>query len=359
MVPQLARLNPFIAPLASRILRAGDGVKVDELQPEETEEFPPAAILDGQLERVTATDEMSNLQYHVNAIAATSFTHAPVLRMSVTNALVSRNGFATARHKQQFSRALLSDATRLSEVGVVDSLRFCTNYVAWRYFGHWLADGIPMTMIDGADQGRVWLPWNGPSRHVRAYQQLFDLPEAKANLIFARNLTFYQDFGQGSHKRRRYAALRDRVRRTFGGQDQGSDNVFIARGNTGVARVIVDEARLKERLAARGWIVIDIATSTVEELQKAICRARVIVGIEGSHLYHAHLSMRRESVMVVLLPNDRFTSLPVGICNANRVSAGFVVLEGSREQGYRVNWDEVERTIDLASTRAARLPTDS
>jgi capsular polysaccharide biosynthesis protein len=167
-------------------------------------------------------------------------------------------------------------------------------------------------------------------------------------LVYADRLITYQDHGQGSHKQARYAQIRDRLHARFGGGD-ATGCVYLCRGRTGATRLIVNEAALIDDLVARNWQILDIASASVAQLQRALCRARVVVSIDGSHLAHAHLALRPGALMVVLMPHDRFTSIHLGYCRAHGVIPAMVVLLGAQGGGYQVNLDELLRTIDLAT----------
>jgi hypothetical protein len=338
------RLKPLMVPVTRRILSAAEP-EIDILQPEEIETVRPPALLPGMLDRVTGTDEHSTLSYHLDVARATVVTHAPVLRHTYRNALVRRTGFATWRHSERYG-----DGLQLKElmgpILHVQDLRYCHNYVNWRYFGHWLTDGIPSALID-PDQGTLWMPPHPDWSDASDYLDVFGLTIPKAPVVHTDRLTLYQDFGQGSHKRQRYAQIRDVLHARFGEGDP-EDFIYLKRGKTGVQREIANEAELVDQLTARNWQVIDIATTDVTELQRALCRARIVVSIDGSHIDHAHLSLRPGATMVVLMPQDRFSTRQVGLCRAHCVSIGMVVLAGGQAQGYTADLEEILRTIDLA-----------
>lgn len=339
-----ARLYPLLAPIVGRLIGVGEQ-EVDVLQPEEVEVVRPPACLAGMLDRVSGTDEHSVVTDHLTAACETKVTHAPVLRFTYRNALVRRSGFATWRKAERYGAD-----RRLRELGSpllgVPKVRYCHSYVSWRYFGHWLTDAALSAMID-QDRGALWMPPNPDWGHAADYLGALDLSVISAPLVYANRLTVYQDFGQGSHKQARYAVIRDRLHARFGDGD-ANDCVYLRRGRTGAPRWIANEQVLVDALVARNWRVLDIATTTMSELQRALCQARAVLSMDGSHIDHAHLSLRPGAVMVILMPHDRFSTRQLGPCRAHRVEPGLVVLTGTREQGYHADLDEVLRTVDLA-----------
>ena len=345
----LARLNPLIAPVLCRVQR-GRGPEAQVIQPAETEAVRPPAMLPGMLDRVTGTDEHSVLAFHLEAVTQTQVTHAPVLRWTYRNALVRRSGFATAWHQERYgkSRNLAELAGPIAQVA---TLRYCYNYVIWRYFGHWLSDAIPSSLIDSA-QGELWMPPQAGSTHAADYLRALDLSVVAAPVVQADELIVYQDFGQGSHQRARNRIIRDRLHARFGGSE-ANHCLYIRRGTTGAPRSIVNETALLDELHRRNWQIVDVATASTAQLQRAVCRARVVVSMEGSHINHAHTVLRTGAVLVVLTPQDRFGSNQLGFSRAGGVTPGIVVLSGSQAQGYVVNVDEVLRTVDLAEGSAS------
>ncbi|NBE08653.1 glycosyltransferase 61 family protein [Paragemmobacter ruber] len=344
--PPLLRPNLVVAPFVCRLLGNGQP-EAEVLHPEEVEAVTPPAMLEGMLDRVTGTDEHSVLAHHISASVETSVRHVAVLRRVHRNALMSRGGFVTWRHKENYDRAWRSvDAgAPLREVALA---RYCNSYVSWRYFGHWLTDAIPTSLIE-PDLGALWMPAHPAWGHAADYRRALDLPTMTEAWVHAEELVTYQDFGQGTHKQRRFDVIRRKLQARFG-TGQAGDLVYLRRGRTGAPRWIRDEDRLVDALVARDWKIVDVGTASVAELQQALCRARVVVSIDGSHLDHAHLCLLPGSTMIVLIPQDRYTARQLGLCRAHKVSPGFVVLPGSAEAGYVADLDEVLQTVDLAAT---------
>lgn len=352
-MPAISRLKPLSAPVLQRLI-GPNHPETEILHPQETETVIPPALLPGMLERVVGTDEHSTLAQHIRAAQETTVTHAPVLKQIYRNALVGRAGFATWRLYQRYNTSLTVQA--LNEPFHHEPvLRYCHSYVAWRYFGHWLTDSLPTALLE-PEIGTPWLPPAPAWSHAPPYLEALGFAPINAGLVHADQLIVYQDFSQGSSKRARYARLCKRLHNIFGNATpllpSSGGNVYIRRGATGVSREIVNEQSIIQDLSARGWTILDIATSTVDEIQTALCRAQVVASIDGSHLDHAHLTLRPHSAMVVLMPQDRFSSRQLGVCRAHDVSIGMVILNRASRQGYHLDMNELLRTVDLAQTSA-------
>ena len=207
------RLKPFVAPVLRR-LNVAPTPAVEVLHSEETEPVPPVALLPGMMDRVSATDEHSQLSVHLEAMRTPVAIHAPVLRRVYRNALVRRGGFATWCRNERYGDGLVQGLA--GPLVRVPELRYYHSYVSWRYFGHWLTDSIPTALID-AGQGALWMPPHPDWEDARAYLQALDLAPLEAPLVLAERLVVYQDFGQGSHKRQRFGDVRRRLHAAFGG----------------------------------------------------------------------------------------------------------------------------------------------
>ncbi|MES2540800.1 MAG: glycosyltransferase family 61 protein [Pseudomonadota bacterium] len=343
----LSRFSLLSAPVLQRLIGPGTA-EVEVLQPAETVAVRPPAYLPDMLDRVTGTDEHSTIAYHIQVAQEVTVTHVPVLRKLWRNALVRRRGFATLRRHERYGQGFgLADVAATMRQEAI--LRYCHSGVSWRYFGHWLTDSIPTALIE-PETGALWMPHDPSWSHAPGYLDALSLPALPDHPVLAKELVTYQDFGQGSHKVARYNRIRDQLQARFG--SPGETAVYLRRGRTGAPRCIANEDALVEALLARNWQVIDIAGTSVETLQRALCPARIVVSIDGSHLDHAHLSLRPKSRMVVLVPQDRFTLRQVGLSRAHEVAPGFVVLRGSVEAGYHAELDEILRTLDFADSGA-------
>jgi|GEM_PF-1350762 len=343
----LVWVKPLLAPVLRRIHSIG-APDAEILQPEETVAVRPPVLLPGMLERVTGTDEHSELSQHLAAARASVVTHTPVVRYTYRKATIRRSGFSTWRHSERYCRTpWASEPT--GPIVHLPLVRYCHNVYSWRYFGHWLSDAVPSAFID-PDRGSLWMPPNPGWVHAVGYMDALDLKVNEAAQIYAEKLIVYRDFCQGSHKQKRYSLIREKLHLAFGNKTS-IDCVYISRGQTGTQRRISNEPLLIESIIRRGWKVIYIDKVSIAELQSTLCNSRVVVGIDGSHLDHAQLSLQSDSIMICLMPQDRFTMIHLNRCRAHGVRLGFVVLAGTIRDGYYVDLDEVLRTIDLTDAR--------
>lgn len=341
------RLKPLSAPFLQRLI-GPDHPETDVLQPAETVSVPKTAFIPGMLDRVTAADEYSTLDFHLHTALSTVARHEPVLRRVWRNALVRRRGYATWRRRERYERRVALGEL-VEPVERLPLVRYCHSWASWRYFGHWLIDSLPTAMIE-PDLGALWMPYASGWAHPPQYLDALALPAVPDHTILAQELVTYQDFSQGSHKIARYNRIRDQLQARFGGGPSAA--VYLRRAKTGARRAIANEDALVAALQAQGWLIVDTATASVDALQRALCAASIVVSIDGSHLEHAQLSVLPGRTLVLLVPHDRFTLQHVALAHAHGVKPGFVVLNGSQEAGYIADLDEILRTVDLAAATA-------
>lgn len=341
----IARLLPFAQPIAHLMLGAIPRPAPSVIARTVVAPVSPPVMLPGQLDRVTGTDEHSTLDFHRDCATEREAEHAPVLRWTIRRALVGRNGFVGSSAKEKYGDGLGQAALR-APLRRVGALRYCHDYVTWRYFGHWLMDAIPKAMID-PDMGELWMPHQPGWTHAPEFLSALGLQPAQDELISADHLYVYQDFAQGPHKSERYGQLRAKLHAAFGSV-AGNDRVYLMRGATGSPRLVANEMAFVDRLSMLGWTICDVGSMTARDLHRALHRAKVVVSMEGSHINHAHLALEQGAALIMLVPADRFTTNQIGRCRANGVTPGIVVVKGTARTGYHVDADEVLRTVDLA-----------
>lgn len=331
--------------MARRVFGPASWPKPDIIAPERFAPVIPPVMLPGQLDRIIGTDEHSTLDFHRISVLERESEHAPLLRWTIRHALVGRDGFVNSRTSEHYGDGIGRAALR-APLRRVDELRYCHDYVTWRYFGHWLMDAIPKALID-EDRGELWMPHRPEWMHADDFVAALGLRPLQDELVYADRLYVYQDFAQSPHKSARYAKMQSRLHAAFGSVP-GTDRVYLMRGATGVARPVANEDALVNRLSALGWKICDVAKMPASDLHRAMHAAKVVVSIEGSHINHAHMALDPGSVLVFLTPADRFSTNQLGRCRANGVVPGIVVLTGNARSGYHADPDEILRTVDLA-----------
>lgn len=324
------------------------------LAPEETEIGPGLIMLPDQFARARAmAPGVGTLADELGLLGDERITHAPVIRHTFRDCLVRPHGVDAPGGRLAVGPDLGYRPVS-GPLPEIDSAHFCMTGVSNHFFGHWLLDACATALLPEPDEMYFLSPFSARG-HAPDYLAAFRLKAGIPPACLVRRLHIYQDYAQGTLKRARYATMRDRLRQKFPGTPRGGDRLYIRRGGSGQARPIADEDSLVARLVDDGFEVLDIADASLAEIQERGRRARVVVSMEGSHLCHMHLAMPQGGCMIALMPADRVSAMLGGFAQAVGLRFGLLMMEPT-ETGYRVDVDDLRRTIELADTALTRDP---
>lgn len=213
-----------------------------------------------------------------------------------------------------------------------------------RWFGMWLLDDC-LTYSLAQEHGQPVRTMAAQSPHQRQYAERLGFHMQPVEDTHFEELTIFLDQGQNDSKRVRA----DRIRQKLAGaaDKQRHPGVFLLRGRTGELRLLLNEWEIAERLATEyGLTVLDPATVPLSQMLHACAGARVIVGVEGSHLTHGSMVMPNDAALLVIQPPDRVLPLLKISCDRQGQKFAFVVGNGPKH-GFHVDWQDVAKTMDL------------
>lgn len=347
MAPNALGLARFLRNrLSPRRGLAEAAVETVVLQPAEVEHIRPLIFLPGQIEKATAAvPGHASLADEVAIARNTKLLHAPVIRHTLEKCLVHPAGVdfrgGSLRKKGVDFRSLVSgNIRRLSDA------IYCMSGVSHEYFGHWLQDACAAALLQREGEALL-LDVRPDWPHAREYMGALSLEGETSPLQLVERLSVYQDHGQGSHKRRRYADMRRRLDASFGVCSTGAPLVYFRRGGSGAARIVANEAEVIAALVDQGFEVFDLNSASAREIFIRFRDARAVVSMDGSHLNHLYLSLPRDATLLTLVPADRFTMNQVGYAAAAGLRYGFVVVE-PKPEGYFVSTSDLLATLRLA-----------
>ncbi|MBB4640962.1 glycosyltransferase 61 family protein [Rhizorhapis suberifaciens] len=221
-------------------------------------------------------------------------------------------------------------------------------YESWvgnRWFGNWLTDDC-LTYRLAERFGRPVTSRSVNAGHMPYYAALLGISPATVNHVHFNELIFFRDSSQNTHKKQRADELRARLTATIPAARH--PGVFLLRGETGDCRRLVNEKVIAERLALeRGFGVLDPSTASVDEILAHCAGAKVIAGVEGSHLVHGLAVMPPDGILFTIQPPDRVVSVLKIITDRQGQTYAFVVGNGTQNH-FTVEWTEIQRTLDLA-----------
>jgi len=344
-----ARFKPLTNKIADRLGNgrdlAGAAVETVVEQPEEVEPHLPPIFLPDQLGKATqGSPGHQALEAEIAQATRTELVHTAVLRHTLENCLVHPAGIDFAGGSFRIHPLkLLPLAT--SRIERVPRALYCMSGVSHTFFGHWLQDACPTALLQ--KEGEALLLTNPPAwQHAGQYVQAFGFRPQLRHLLYVDQLTVYEDHGQGSSKRRRYAELRRRLEVAYPGSSQGGSRVYFRRGATGIARLIANEDAVIDSLKARGFEVFDLLGASAQDIINRFRHADFVVSVDGSHLNHLYFTMQSGAKMMTFVPANRFTMNQVGYCTAAGLRYGFMVAEPAAA-GYVVSIPEMNATLDL------------
>ena len=227
----------------------------------------------------------------------------------------------------------------------------CTNYVAERYFGHFIVDALPLELLANELQRPPLALLRPPWLHEHDYRNMVGLHMDPLECVHVGTLWIVDDRHTNAGKVRRLKTLRERARSAV--PKDGPRYVFIRRGRTGAKRHLVNEDEIVECLGKHGFAILDPEKEKAGAIARALANAEVLVGVEGSGMSHAHLVMPERSAMIAIQPPNRFSAFGKMFTDVLDQHYGFTVAHLAGD-GFVQSADDLLRTIDLTQCEMAK-----
>lgn len=288
----------------------------------------------------------ANTKSEITHAFARSIAHPPTVAYHLRNAVLFDGSIYARHHRAPIAeKDLFKTAARTQQI---TSCALTSSYLGTKFFGHWLLDDCATYVL--AESIAPPLCVRGAAfPHASKYASWFDQTWNTVDRAHIGWLTVFQDFALNSHKRKRLAKLRNIIRGRFAPNNPDKDKyVYLRRGQTGALRLIANEDLLINSLAKRGFSIVDIETTDLDDLLRTLACAKLTVSMEGSHCAHCVLAMPENSLMLILQPSDLFSASGHALTAAVNLRSGFIV--GPKTPfGYSFTIDEILRTADLGS----------
>lgn len=304
-------------------------------------EVRPAKALPGQIDRIRGAQFGSLAEVVRDLTGGFASLQAPTLAYRLKDVLLLDGVLYTGNAV----RHLKHDAGRKFLTQGIPEFSHGSLYESWpgnRWFGNWLCDDtLAYRLAEGTGRPVTTQPASG---HKRDYSdRLAITPTRVSNARFA-ELFIFEDRPHNEGKRQRADAIRRRLAPVEPSSHAG---VFLMRGNTGEKRALLNEAAVADRLAKRGFTIVDPLAYSVEQLIAICAGADVVAGVEGSQLVHGLMVMPPRARALVIQPPTRAVSVLKLITDRQRQDFAYLVGEGD-DEGFTVDLDELDRTLDLA-----------
>ncbi|MCV2869495.1 glycosyltransferase family 61 protein [Defluviimonas sp. WL0002] len=314
-----------------------------EIAPACPREIRPGIALSGQFDRIRGTEFRTLEQVQRELTGGYVETAGPTFGFRlkdvdlVDGVLYSAKGI---RHLRQRSRW----RPTYVEPQEVASGALYESWWGNRWFGNWLSDDCPRYSL-AKEYGKPVCSSLGSSGHVPDYEARLEIAPLRLEKAHFRELLMFDDFTKNDERRGRAEAMRAQLVAAV--PHESHPGVFLTRGTTGEARVLANETEIAAHLESRhGFRVLDPATSTVEAIIAACAGARVVAGVEGSHLVHGLAVMPPGSALFVIQPPARVTSVLKFVTDRQGMDYAYLVATGP-DEAFTASIEEVDQTLDL------------
>ncbi len=314
--------------------------------PGETSWSPPAIYLKHTLDRVIQVQAETTVAFEQLRIDGGMRSHHPTIAYGLRKAHLF-SGYVYHRSLKiplTLAPEVLFDASPIAHYS--EAALACT-LTSNRYFSHWITDGLTLTLVAQTLAPPVTTA-KPLTPHQEQYRQILGIEaEAVTNAQF-QELILLDDFGQNQSKRDRYEVIRAKLTQSQPLSSQ--PGVMILRGKTGVPRSLVNEAEVADWLRDRGFTILNPEDLTVPEIVRATVGAKIVVGVEGSHLVHGLFTLADQGAMLVLQPPHRFNNLFKDYTDCLGFHYGFVVgspvAAGQADQAFAIDLEDLAKTLD-------------
>lgn len=323
-----------------------------EIAPSEYRNVPPVFILPGQAERIIRT-EFAPLDLVLHSLKGNPREEAgPTMAYRLRDIdIIDGVLYSSGLSMHLRSRQRPPFPARLRDGGKGSLYE---TWVGNRWFGNWLLDDcLSYRLAELTGDPVTTMPERGG--HVPDYEALLSMTPQRVRDVHFDELIVFDDHPNNSH---RLARAQDMRRRLLAGRNpKPCPGIFLLRGASGDARIMENEDEIAGRLEAEyGFRALFAEDYSVAELMEICGEARIIAGVEGSQLNHGIAVMPPGGCLFTIQPADRVTTAMKLLSDRWQQRFAMVVAEGNAS-AFRVNWDDIARTMDLImSADSSRHP---
>ena len=238
-----------------------------------------------------------------------------------------------------------SHALHFGAVPEIASATLSSTQLGSQFFGHWLLDDLPRFGQLSSLNAAPFLVGGAPSEHQQQYMAAFGFDGPILDHAFFSSLGVVADGSMQSYKSGQLAKMRDRIRGAVAADEPSSAGVMLLRGGSGRRRILTNEGELGQALSARGFKITDPMTTSVNDIAAACAGAEIVIGVEGSHMVHAVLSLAPGTSFITIQPPFKFDNTCKPYCDALGIKYAFTVGRPA-EGGFSAETERILRVID-------------
>ncbi len=316
------------------------------VHPAERQTTPKAIYLEDDLDKVTAVMEDSSYKQELARILGGETEHAPTIAYQLNGCELLDGSL----YHGPMRLPLTKESPRLLAPDVEETLAHASlssSYYGSFYFGHWMTDDLTLQLA-AAESGTPVMVARKPYGHEPGYCELLGIERRAVRRARFDNLVMFDDFGQNGYKRERYQQLRSRLKEAV--TSQNHERVFIRRGSQGVSRALTNSAEIEQYLVRQGFVIVEPESLTPRKIAEVLTGARLVVGLEGSHMVHSLFTMAAGGTVCLLQPPFRFTNVLKNYTDCLGMSYAFLTGRAA-DCGFAVKMDELKRLLERLDRR--------
>lgn len=254
---------------------------------------------------ITEAIKVGNLEVEQRRIDGYMGNHQATIKYKFSNVLATPNGFHVLGttflgNGKDYLGPLLP-----KKIPVIEKGFYATSFVTTTFFGHWLTDGVPGSLLKQPDETLyLWSPasWH----HASDYLKALGIERINAKYVFFKTMSFCNDIGMNTNRRNRINQIKKALQPI--NKEKGAKRVYLSRGRSGALRTLINEDELIEVLSRLGFRIVSVY-DTFDDIIASCAGADLTVSLEGSNTAHLTMSSCFGADHVIINPADKFGAI--------------------------------------------------
>jgi hypothetical protein len=343
-------VRKFFSPLANKLARQAFGevpltcvaAKAELVAPGCVQKSGRAIYLEDDLTRITGVSHHSRREWELQRIGPRVMNRKPTVAYTLRDLVFAGGNFFKGRFKYSVLGGGKPWVTAFAGESLLGGV-LCDSHHGMMYFGHWLTDDV-LLKHTAAALGRPVGIGRRLTPHQHEYTKLLGLrQDALVCPARIQELVVIETDVTGQYQAEGWRRVHDELSRHF--NHAPHPGVMIVRGNSGVNRLLLNEREVAAHLVQRKFVIIDPQSMSVHEMLGRCWNARVVVGVEGSHLSHGFHALAPGGTMLVLQPPYQFNNIFKDLCDCKGARYAFSIGHAA-PGGFRIDLNSLDRVLD-------------
>lgn len=287
---------------------------------------------------ITSTNKPDNLELEQRRMEGYLANHQETVKYKFNNVLATPTGFHVFDATFSGNGSDVFGPILENNIPIIEKGFYATSYVTSKYFGHWLCDGVPTSLLKEPDEELyLWSPssWG----HTSDYLDLLGIERVNATYVFFKQMSYCKDIGMNSNRRQRIK----KIKKELMNKGTGIEKVYLSRGDSGVLRKIVNEDELTDALHNLGFHIASVY-DPLDDIIDSCAGAKVTVSIEGSNVAHLMMCAAFGADHIIINPADKFSGIFADYASAVGDNVHSIVAVKEKD-GYKVDIPRLVKVI--------------